>query len=157
MISVMSVKQLYFVRHAETDQNANGCLQGSGTNCGISPKGRQQAEYLRDSLADVEFDLAVVTNLIRTKETAMVVLEKHPDVPILEVKELEEISWGILEGQPNIVVKSLIQTWETGNHSAACPGGESPLQVESRAIPAIYSIIHSRPESKILFVCKLYF
>lgn len=149
------IKQLYFVRHAETDQNANGCLQGSGTNYSISSKGRQQAEYLRDSLVDVEFDLAIVTNLIRTKETAMVVLENHPDVPIIEVKELEEISWGILEGQPNQVVKPLIQTWDNGDFTAASPGGESPLQVESRAVPAIYSILESRPESKILFVCKI--
>ena len=32
------------------------------------------------------------------------------------------------------------------------PNGESPNQVETRAIPAIYSIIQTRKESKILFV-----
>ena len=150
------IKELYFVRHAETDQNASGCLQGSGSNLGISPRGRQQAEYLRDSLANVPFELAIVTNLIRTQETATIVLENHPDVPILEVKELEEISWGVFEGKSNAIVKPLIKDWDGGNLTAACPGGESPLQVESRAIPAIYSILE-RPETKILFVCNFTF
>jgi broad specificity phosphatase PhoE len=156
MTRQMSCKQLYFVRHGETALNASGCLQGSGTDDGLSAKGRHQAEFLRNSLEDVGFELAIVTHLVRTKETAMIVLEKHPDVPILEVKELGEISWGIMEGQPNSIVQQLKQTWDDGNFDAACPEGESPLQVESRAVPAIYSIIHSRPETKILFICKVY-
>ena len=41
----MSCKQLYFVRHGETALNASGCLQGSGTDDGLSAKGRHQAEF----------------------------------------------------------------------------------------------------------------
>ena len=123
-MSAMSIiKTLYFVRHGETELNAAGVLQGSGTDLGLNSRGRQQAEYLRDHLASCDFDLAVTSNLMRSMETAKIVLEKYPSIPIIQAEELHEISWGDLEGQPNIAVKPIVQSWNEGNYDGnkRCP------------------------------------
>ena len=127
-------------------------------------KGRQQAEYLRDYLCDVQVDLVITSKLIRTHETAGIVLQKHANVPVLSVEDLAEISWGNMEGSPTVVAKSLVDQWNAGDYhgkitlgvihppSVATPEGETPAQVEKRAIPAIYALLN-RPEQTIIFIC----
>lgn len=80
------------------------------------PQGEEQARYLRDFLATVKADLVVTSELIRTQETARIVLEKqvlHP--PLIAVPDLREISWGSMEGTNTADVHGLVQSWNTGD------------------------------------------
>jgi broad specificity phosphatase PhoE len=89
----------------------------------------------------------------------VIVQEKHPNVPLIEVDELAEISWGDWDGiqSPNLV--HLLSSWESGDYHglekiniAKSPSGESPYEVEKRAMPAFYDCILNRPETNIVFI-----
>lgn len=77
--------------------------------------------------------------------------EKHLDVPLIEIEDLAEISWGAWEGKQNPGLWKLLKSWETGNYSAKAPQGESPLEVEQRAVPVVYNLAQ-RPEKDIVVV-----
>ena len=174
------IKHLYLARHGQTNSNAQGVLQGKGVNDPLNElvnshilkclsyniKGIQQATYLRDELSQIPFEIIITSKLLRAKQTAEIVAQCHPDVPIIEIEDLNEISWGEWEGTETGDIKSLLSSWEKGDfegdfHStfimrnliilASSPMGESPIQVEKRSVPIIYSIL-DRPESHFLFV-----
>jgi probable phosphoglycerate mutase len=99
--------ELYFVRHGETDWNAEGRYQGS-RDIPLNARGRGQAglngDLLRDLLrrsSRVATDFSwYVSPLGRTRETMDYIRarqsEPHPDVTI--DPRLIEISFGIYEG-----------------------------------------------------------
>jgi probable phosphoglycerate mutase len=91
----------------------------------------------------------------RARQTADLVQQQHPGVPLIEVEELAEISWGIWEGKQTPNLPELLSSWEEGNYHAKSPEGESPIEVEKRAVPALYDIILNRPEKNIVFVGQL--
>ncbi len=89
-------KQLYLVRHGDTEWTAAKRLQGQ-TDVPLSSKGRRQAEEVARHLAQVRFDAAYTSDLSRALETAQTILADHP--VLLEVRRgLREISNGIYEG-----------------------------------------------------------
>lgn len=63
------MKQLFLVRHGETEWNAKRRLQGQ-TDIGLSDHGRAQARALAPLVAAQVPDLAVTSDLIRASETA---------------------------------------------------------------------------------------
>lgn len=77
-------------------------------------QGRQQAQHLSTYMKDVPIDLIVTSNLERAKETAQIVLQNH-SIPVLEVEELAEISWGSLEGTPTGQVSDVLEEWKRGS------------------------------------------
>ncbi|KAJ3181400.1 hypothetical protein HDU85_003720 [Gaertneriomyces sp. JEL0708] len=146
------VKRLYLCRHGETAANQKQLLQGSGIDESLNATGVRQAEALRDRLAGYEFDLIVSSKLKRTEETAKIVAEPHPaTTPYIQVPELAEISWGGWEGTHAPHLRHLLKSWEEGNFEASAPNGETPLQVEQRAVPAVYELAQ-RPEKSILVI-----
>ncbi|KAI8585325.1 histidine phosphatase superfamily [Geranomyces variabilis] len=146
-----TVKRLFLCRHGQTAANATGVLQGSGIDQSLNGEGVAQAERLRDRLADVPCDLIISSKLKRARQTAQLVYQKHSDVPFLEVGELAEISWGDWEGTQNSGLRQLWASWEAGDFTAKVPGGESPLEVEKRAVEALYKLME-RPESNMIIV-----
>ncbi|KAJ3016672.1 UNVERIFIED_CONTAM: hypothetical protein HDU68_012095 [Siphonaria sp. JEL0065] len=144
------IKRVYLIRHGETDANATGIMQGSGVNLPLSEKGKQQAFLLGNRFEHTPVDVIVVSTLRRTTETAMYIKKFHPNARIVELKELVEISWGELEAKPPTKhITDLWRDWENGVFDAAAPGGESPIEVERRAVPALYNVIrNSLPEEK---------
>lgn len=147
------VKRLYFIRHGETDSNAKGVLQGRGINDSLNDRGRQQAEHLSTFMSQVPLELVVTSNLERAKQTAQILLQRHDSsIPVLEIEDLAEISWGTLEGTPTKGVSDVLEEWNRGAFDVSSPNGESPLEVERRAIPVIYKLLQNRPETTIVFI-----
>ena len=105
-------------------------------------------------------DVIISSKLKRARETAQIVAEYHPEADFMvkslikEEENLAEISWGDWEGSSSPMLPGLLANWSQGDYHANAPNGESPNQVELRAVPAIYDIIMSRPENVFLFVCK---
>ena len=87
--------KLYIVRHGETDWNKERRLQGK-TDIPLNEFGRKLAVETASGLADVTFDVAYTSPLIRAKETAEII--KKADTPLLEDDRIKEISFGIYEG-----------------------------------------------------------
>ncbi|KAJ3246786.1 hypothetical protein HK104_007847, partial [Borealophlyctis nickersoniae] len=87
----------------------------------------------------------------RARQTAEIVAQNHPNAKFLEIEDLAEISWGDWDGHRVPALNSLLKSWANGDFEAKSPNGESPVEVERRAVPALYDILQ-RPEQTFLIV-----
>jgi broad specificity phosphatase PhoE len=92
--------RIHFVRHAETLFNVRGQLQG-WCDSPLTERGERQAAALGERMREVPLATAFTSDLTRTRTTASAALIGHPDVPVLEMRDLREWHFGSWEGQPN--------------------------------------------------------
>jgi broad specificity phosphatase PhoE len=90
------VTTLLFVRHGETDWNAEGRLQGQ-TDRPLSDYGRRQAQQLAGGLESEEIEAIYSSDLSRARETAEIVGERLGLTVELD-PDLREKDWGTWEG-----------------------------------------------------------
>ena len=87
--------KITLVRHGETESNYLDICQGS-SNILLNDTGRRQCQRLRDKIKDIDFDFCYMSPLVRTVETAIILIgervETFPD------KRLIERDMGELEG-----------------------------------------------------------
>ncbi|HJW88528.1 MAG TPA: histidine phosphatase family protein, partial [Dehalococcoidia bacterium] len=86
--------RLYLARHGDT--GAIERYYGS-TDIPLSPRGREQAERLRDRLSGERIALVYSSDLQRALHTARVVASPHGQEP-LPCPELREVDFGEYEG-----------------------------------------------------------
>lgn len=86
---------IYMMRHGETDWNTQHLFQGR-TDIPLNENGRKVAEWTRDGLKDVPFDVAFCSPLRRAKETAQIILEGR-DVKLIEDERIIEMGFGEYE------------------------------------------------------------
>lgn len=87
--------EVVLARHGETDWNSDGRLMGQ-KDIPLNDKGREQAEVLRNKLANMSFDCCYSSPLSRAKETAEIVCKGKCD--IICDDNLKERFGGELEG-----------------------------------------------------------
>ncbi len=85
------------VRHGQTESNYEGVCQGRSNNL-LNDTGRRQCQRLRDKLKNKHFDVCFMSPLIRTVETAMILIGDR--VEMIPEKRLIERDLGRLEGKP---------------------------------------------------------
>lgn len=144
---------LYIIRHAETDLNKNGIIQGGGIDSDINEHGQWQAERFYEHYKHISFDAVYCSTLKRTQQTVQKFIEKAPWTEFLP--ELNEISWGNLEGLPSTkslrqTYNHLITTWQSGDVDAKIEGGESPVSVQKRLKKALKKIHYNHAKGSIL-------
>ncbi len=88
----------YFIRHGETEWNAQGRLQGH-TDIPLNATGIAQAHDLKERLSPVAFAAAFSSDLSRARQTAQLVIEPH-QLSVVESSALRERHAGALEGIP---------------------------------------------------------
>ncbi len=150
-------KEIFIVRHGETEFNKRHIVQGSGVDSSLNDTGRAQAQALFDFYKDVDFDLVITSALVRTKETAKGFLDKN--IKHIADADINEISWGIFEGKGNDDVKvsmkeaykALNQKWEQEDYDARIEGGESAAEMAHR-LGRFLEKLKAREEEKILVV-----
>lgn len=149
------MKQLYFIRHGETDNNKNQLLQGRKINASINDKGKEQAKAVAHALKDIPVQKVITSSLTRTIETA----EPLTNLKKLEAEkyeELDEMSFGEWEGKPFSEVMDQImavqEKWISGDTGTKIPGGESPVEVFERAGRKVLEILDSSEEEHIAFM-----
>lgn len=86
---------IYIVRHGLTEWNKLKKLQGIA-DVPLAEEGILLAEK-REKLSGVKFDICFTSPLSRARQTAERVLGKR-DVPIIPDKRIQEINFGVLEG-----------------------------------------------------------
>ena len=146
------MKELYIIRHGETDLNKQGIVQGRGVNPPLNDLGRRQAELFFKKYQDEPFEVIYTSSLRRSKESVKRFIEKG--IPWEAHAELDEISWGIFEGKPathdfKMQYRNLLEKWQSGNLMAMAESGESPLEVSERQQKFINDML-SKSENKIL-------
>lgn len=145
---------LFILRHAETEFNRLGIVQGSGVNTSINDTGRWQARAFYNAYKEQPFELIVTSALKRTHETVEPFLESR--IPWVQRPEINEISWGTHEGQPSTPdrlqrFRKTIEQWTNGQLDASLPEGESARQLAER-VQSFLEWLQTRPEKHIL-VC----
>ncbi|MBO0936619.1 histidine phosphatase family protein [Fibrella sp. HMF5335] len=149
----MARKDIYIIRHGETDYNRRGIVQGSGVDAPLNDMGRAQAEAFFQAYQHMPFAKIYTSTLIRTYQTVEPFVELG--IPYEKLSGLNEISWGIMEGKiPNNLddeyYRNLIENWSAGNTAMPADEGESPEQVVTRQRPAMAHIMAQTNESPVL-------
>ena len=88
--------KITLVRHGQTDFNYENKLQGL-TNNYLNDEGRLQCKKLREKLLDKHFDVCYMSPLLRTVETAMILIGERVETVV--DKRLIERDMGDLEGK----------------------------------------------------------
>ncbi|MCB9586539.1 MAG: histidine phosphatase family protein [Polyangiaceae bacterium] len=129
---------ILFVRHGESEANAQGIMQGS-LDSPLSERGREQAAVLGEWLKarGLEFEAAYCSPLSRAKETAHILCERLLRAPPQVEADLAEISSGDLQGLDAAQIAerfpSFMQRDITTLGDFAEYGGESYDAVQQRA------------------------
>jgi len=146
-------REIYIIRHGQTDHNAKGIVQGKGVNLSLNDKGRKQARAFYEAYKDIPFDIIYSSTLTRAQET--IVDFKKLGIPHEIFSELDEISWGELEGtaatmESDATFQNLIKRWKEGDiHAKPAPSGESPFDLQQRQKRFLTHLLGS-PHKKIL-------
>jgi probable phosphoglycerate mutase len=146
-------REIYVIRHGQTAHNAQGIIQGKGVNQSLNDKGRRQAQAFFDAYKEVPFEIIYSSSLKRAQET--VGPFKKLGIPHESYSELDEISWGDLEGtvsttESDVVFQQLINRWRAGDiHAKTSPTGESPYDVQQRQLRFLERLL-ATPYKKIL-------
>lgn len=70
--------KIYFVRHGETNYNIlNLCNENPTENVYLTKLGKQQAEIVAKKFKNIKLDLVIISELPRTKETALIITKNH--------------------------------------------------------------------------------
>jgi probable phosphoglycerate mutase len=124
--------RVYFIRHGETDWNAAGRLL-SRTDAPLNDVGGAQAAALAAELADLRWDRAFTSPLVRARRTAEVVLARRADAPPLTPDErLVEMDFGPYEGWTDTELEADPVAVTRRRDGAELTGVESQASVEAR-------------------------
>ena len=148
---------LYLARHGETEHNRLGMVQGRGVNVSLNREGRRQAEALAERASGMQLHAVYSSTLLRAQETAHIIAHRCGRLPIVYLSDLEEMSWGIYEGQyasPELKEAfAFMQTqWQSGNLEYAVERGESVLDVQTRSMRAMRFMLEEHSGRNILVV-----
>lgn len=149
------MKELYIIRHGETELNRLGIVQGRGVDSDLNDTGRAQASAFYEHYKEIKFDKIYTSKLKRTHQTVNKFIASG--LPWEQLEGLDELAWGVWEGKPNTeearaVFKEMIEKWTGGNYEAKFDGGESPNEVLLRLQQAM-ALIESRPSEKKVLIC----
>lgn len=149
------MKELYIIRHGETELNRLGIVQGRGVNSDLNDTGRAQASAFFEHYKNVKFDKIYTSTLKRTHQTVQKFIDLG--IPWQQLAGLDELAWGIWEGQPNTehsrhAFLQMSESWQAGNFDAKFEGGESPNDVLKR-LQESAELINRNTEEKTILIC----
>lgn len=148
-------KILYFIRHGQTDLNLRGIVQGRGVNSPLNESGFKQAQAFYKAYKEIPFDKIYTSTLLRTHQTVAPFLDDG--IPMEELNGLDEISWGIYEGQEQTDTvlsgfQDLVSAWKDNHLDQAVDQGESPNELVLRQKEAMDYIL-GKPEEEKVLIC----
>lgn len=148
-------KELFIIRHGQTDLNLRGIVQGRGIDSPLNETGFLQANAFYEEYAGEGFDRVYTSTLLRTHQTVERFIADG--IPWAQHSGLDEISWGIYEGKdltPSILdgFGELTGAWAAGNLDSAVEDGESPNALVARQRLAMDEIVRHEADRKVL-VC----
>ncbi len=147
--------RLLLVRHGETDWNRDKRFQGQ-IDIPLNPMGEIQAQKAEEFLSKVKIDLAFSSSMLRPKQTAEIILKRHPDLDLKLLDSLKEISHGKWEGKLEAEIAAEfageLERWQNTPESVQMPEGENLDDVWSRVKVAWFQIIDAVPNGETAIV-----
>jgi len=153
-VILMAKKQLFIVRHGETDFNRLNIVQGSGVDKELNELGRLQAQQFYEHYQQIPFQHIFTSALIRTHQSVESFIKKGIKHSVLP--ELNEISWGDFEGklqtpEQKVLYWDTVNLWNKGDLHAKITNGESPIEMQERQKIALSHIINA--EEELVLIC----
>jgi broad specificity phosphatase PhoE len=144
----------YFLRHGETEWNAEGRLCGH-TDVPLSDVGRRQARLLAQRLKPIVVEVLYSSPLVRALETAGVVGQALGREPVTDAR-LMELSYGAWEGRTLAEIQratpDVYRDWVTDPARFAPPGGESGEQLIERVKPFLAEVAERHQSGNVVVV-----
>ncbi len=152
--SPVTKKQIYIIRHGQTDFNVRQVVQGRGVNSDLNDTGIRQAKLFFEAHKEIKFDVVYTSSLKRTWQTVDSFISKK--IPHIAVENLDEIDWGIFEGvehHPDLqkTYYDIINEWKLGNLTIKIEGGESAQDLADRLTPFVEELSASHHQT--ILVC----
>lgn len=144
--------KLYIIRHAETEYNRKGIIQGSEVDSDINDVGESQANSFYEYYKNINFDKIYVSDLKRTFQTIRRFTEKGSSYE--KLKEFNEISWGVNQGKSDDLedYAELIDTWLAGNLDNKFEDGESPNEMSVRLVKGFNKVLDDDHDTVLLCI-----
>ena len=144
--------KLYIIRHAETEYNKKGIIQGSEVDSDINDVGESQANSFYEYYKDINFDKIYVSDLKRTFQTIRRFTENGSSYE--KLKEFNEISWGVNQGKSDDLedYAKLIDTWLAGNLDNKFEEGESPNEMSERLVKGFDKVLDDDHDTVLLCI-----
>lgn len=148
-------KTLYIVRHGQTDLNKQGIVQGRGRDTDLNDEGRKQANLFYNAYKAVPFNKIYISELKRTQQSIQQFIDLG--IPYEKLSGLDELAWGIYEGQPSssqtkAAFLQIMRDWVAGRLDSKFEDGESPNEVRLRQLEAL-QVIMSHTEEENVLIC----
>ena len=128
-------RELYLVRHGQTEFNAEGRIGGDPL---LSEKGRMQAAQLAEHMKDTRIDYIFTSTRRRSGETAAFLAKTRPDVRIYALPEFDELNAGVCENMRYEEIRETMPEVTRGRNADkfnfCYPGGESYAMVMQRVL-----------------------
>ena len=144
--------KLYIIRHAETEYNRKGIIQGSEVDSDINDVGISQSNSFYEYYKNINFDKIYVSDLKRTFQTIRRFTEKGSSYE--KLKEFNEISWGVNQGKSDDLedYAELIDTWLAGNLDNKFEEGESPNEMSVRLVKGFNKVLDDDHDTVLLCI-----
>ena len=144
--------KLYIIRHAETEYNKKGIIQGSEVDSDINDVGESQSNSFYEYYKDINFDKIYVSDLKRTFQTIRRFTENGSSYE--KLKEFNEISWGVNQGKSDDLedYAELIDTWLVGNLDNKFEDGESPNEMSVRLVKGFNKVLDDDHDTVLLCI-----
>lgn len=144
--------KLYIIRHAETEYNRKGIIQGSEVDSDINDVGISQSNSFYEYYKNINFDKIYVSDLKRTFQTIRRFTEKGSSYE--KLKEFNEISWGVNQGKSDDLedYARLIDTWLAGNLDNKFEEGESPNEMSVRLVKGFNKVLDDDHDTVLLCI-----
>jgi probable phosphoglycerate mutase len=126
-VSVTAIP-FWFLRHGETDWNAQNLSQGN-VDIPLNPTGIAQAHAAAAMLRNRGIATIIASPMSRARDTAQVVADLL-DLPVLLDDGLREVSFGVKEGQP---MGEWFATWVAGDFTPEGAESFAALRVRAKA------------------------
>jgi len=147
-----AAKEIYILRHGQTDYNLKKIVQGRGVDSVLNATGQQQAQRFFEYYKDKKFNAIYSSSLQRAYQTVLPFTKKGYEIQ--QFTHLDEINWGKHEGtKPNPTIraeyKKLVEDWEAGRLDQKTDGGESPVEVQHR-LKEFFGYLNQKNYQKVL-------
>ncbi len=151
------MKEIYLVRHGETEWNKIGKYQGR-TDIPLSQKGLDQAALCAEALRSKKIDRIITSDLSRAKVTAETIRKFHQSATFTIDKRLQELNFGDWE---TLTYDEINERWPGQIHAMyknpetmTIQNGESFFDLQVRAWAALEEeLSRSKDGDTILVVC----
>ena len=149
----MPTTQLYLIRHGQSEANLRSCFLGHG-DLDLTDLGRRQAALTAFYLQGIHADAIYASDLQRAVHTAQATATPR-GMAVTADRRLREINAGEWDFRPFTELAAAYPTeydlWQHNIGLAACVGGESVVQLQSRIVAAVTDLAQ-RHEGQTLFL-----